>query len=179
MMPDDSVPGTKTTTPAPDVSQQIEAHLDKLDRYTNDQLNEIVHVFIYRRPTNMVLVEYVDMTPNDSEKYITRDSLNAVMFWQGHQTLHMRKLNVRMHDATLFHHRLLWVPPRAHTGQLLCCHVNSEMILYNVTIVIWLCNYVQKSYFNWHWHIFMKTHTNCSMHVLIVRIVMLKPLLQE
>jgi hypothetical protein len=31
MMPDDSVPGTKTTTPAPDVSQQIEAHLDKLD----------------------------------------------------------------------------------------------------------------------------------------------------
>ena len=32
------------------------------------------------------------MTPNDSEKYITRDSLNAVMFWQGHQTLHMRKL---------------------------------------------------------------------------------------
>ena len=72
MMPDDSVPGTKTTTPAPDVSQQIEVHLDKLDRYTNDQLNEIVHVFIYRRPTNMVLVEYVDMTPNDSEKYITR-----------------------------------------------------------------------------------------------------------
>jgi hypothetical protein len=71
MMPDDSVPGTKTTTPAQDVSQQIEAHLDKLDQYTNDQLNEIVHVFIYRRPTNMVLVEYVDMTPNDSEKYIT------------------------------------------------------------------------------------------------------------
>jgi hypothetical protein len=31
MMTDDSVPGTKTTTPAPDVSQQIEAHLDKLD----------------------------------------------------------------------------------------------------------------------------------------------------
>jgi len=96
---------TKTTTPAPDVSQQIEPHLDKLDQYTNDQLNEIVHVFIYRRPTNMVLVEYVDVTPNYSEKYITRDSLNAVMFWQGHQTLHMRKLNVRIHDSTLFHHR--------------------------------------------------------------------------
>jgi len=29
------------------VSQQIEAHLDKLDKYTNDQLHEIVHVFIY------------------------------------------------------------------------------------------------------------------------------------
>jgi len=83
MMPDDSVPGTKTTTPAPDVSQQIESHLDKLDQYTNDQLNEIVHVFIYHGPTNMVLVEYVDMTPSDSEKYITGDSLDAVMFWQG------------------------------------------------------------------------------------------------
>ena len=134
--------GDKTTTPAPDVSQQIEAHLDKLDKYTNDQLHKIVHVFIYHRPTDMVLIEYVDMTPDDSEKYITRDSLNAVMFWQGHQTHHMRKLNVRMHHATLFDHRLLLAPP-PRTGQFLCCHVNSEMFLYNVTIVIWSCNYVQ------------------------------------
>ena len=93
-----------------------------------------MHVFIYRRPTDMVLIEYVDMTPDDSEKYITRDSLNTVtrIFWQGHQTHHMRKLNVRMHHA-----------PRARTGQFLCCHVNSEMFLYNVTILIWSCNYVQ------------------------------------
>ena len=68
IMLDDILPGTKTTTPAPDVSQQIEAHLDKLDKYTNDQLHEIVHVFIYRRPTDMVLIENVDMTPDDSEK---------------------------------------------------------------------------------------------------------------
>ena len=68
-MIDDNLPGTKTTTPAPapDVSQQIEAHLDKLDKYTNDQLHEIVHVFIYRRPTDIVLIEYVDMTSDDSE----------------------------------------------------------------------------------------------------------------
>jgi len=36
-----------TTTLAPDVSQQIEAHLDKLDKYTNDQLHEIVHACVY------------------------------------------------------------------------------------------------------------------------------------
>jgi len=92
-----------------------------------------MHVFIYRRPTDMVLIEYVDMTPDDSEKYITWDSLNAMVFWQGHQTHHMRKHNVRMHHATLFHHRLLLAPPRARTGQFLRCHVNSEMFLYNVT----------------------------------------------
>ena len=49
-MLDDILPGTKTTTPAPDVSQQIEAHPDKLDQYTNDQLHEIVHVFIFADP---------------------------------------------------------------------------------------------------------------------------------
>jgi len=38
-MLEDILPGTKTTSPAPDVSQQIEAHLDKLDKYTNDQLH--------------------------------------------------------------------------------------------------------------------------------------------
>jgi len=43
IMLDDILPGTKTTTQALDVSQQIEAHLDKLDKYTNDQLHEIVH----------------------------------------------------------------------------------------------------------------------------------------
>jgi len=37
IMLDDILPGTKTTTPALDVSKQIEAHLDKLDKYTNDQ----------------------------------------------------------------------------------------------------------------------------------------------
>ena len=74
--------------------------LDKLDKYTNDQLHEIVHVFIYCRPTDMVLIEYVDMTPDDSEKYITRDSLNAVMFWQGHHTHHMRKLVSFGHSST-------------------------------------------------------------------------------
>jgi len=74
----------------------------------------------------MVLIEYVDMTPDDSEKYITRDSLNAVMFWQGHQTHHMRKLNVRMHDTTLFHHRLLLAPPHARTGQFLP-HMDSSL----------------------------------------------------
>jgi len=47
VMLDDILSGTKTTTPAPDVSQQIETHLDKLDKYTNDQLHEIVHVFIH------------------------------------------------------------------------------------------------------------------------------------
>ena len=46
-MLDDILPGTKTTTQAPDVSQQIEAHLDKLDKYTNDQLHEIVHACAY------------------------------------------------------------------------------------------------------------------------------------
>ena len=61
----------------------------------------------------MVLIEYVDMTPDDSKKYIARDSLNAVMFWQDNHTHHMRKLNVRMHDSTLDHNRLLLAPPRA------------------------------------------------------------------
>jgi len=135
-MIDDNLPGTKTNTPALDVSQQIEAHLDKLDKYTNDQLHEMVHVFIYRRPTDMVLIEYVDMTPDDSEIYITRDSLNAVMFWQGHKAHHMRKLNVRIHNATLFHHRQFLAPPRAKTGQLRCCHANSEMFWYKFIIVI-------------------------------------------
>ena len=52
IMLDDILPGTKTTTPAPDVSQQIEAHLDKLDKYTNDQLHEIVHACVYLSPTH-------------------------------------------------------------------------------------------------------------------------------
>jgi len=46
IMLDDILSGTKTTTPAPDVSQQIEAHLDKLEKYTNDQLHEIVHACV-------------------------------------------------------------------------------------------------------------------------------------
>jgi len=51
-MIDDILPGTKTTTPAPDVLQQIEAQLDKLDKYTNDQLHEIVHACAYLSPTH-------------------------------------------------------------------------------------------------------------------------------
>ena len=46
-MLDDIMPGTETTTPLPDVSQQIEAHLDKLDKHTNDQLHEIEKYKIY------------------------------------------------------------------------------------------------------------------------------------
>jgi len=52
LMLEDILPGTKTTTQAPDVSQQIEAHLDKLDKYTNDQLHEIVHACVYLSPTH-------------------------------------------------------------------------------------------------------------------------------
>jgi len=52
IMLDNILPGTKTTMTAPDVSQQIEAHLNKLDKYTNDQLHEIVHAYVYLSPTH-------------------------------------------------------------------------------------------------------------------------------
>jgi len=55
---------------------------------------------------------------------------------------HMRKLNVRMHVATLFHHRLLWAPPRARTGQFFCCHLNYDFSLYEAITVILLCNHL-------------------------------------
>ena len=70
----------KAKIPATDVSQQIEAHLNKLDKYTDNQLKKIVHVFIYSRSKDMGLKEYIDMYNTDREIYIIQDSFNAVLF---------------------------------------------------------------------------------------------------
>jgi len=86
----------------------------------------------------MVLREYIDMTDLESDKYIIQDSINTVLFWKGHKTHHTCKLGVKMHDATLFHRRLLLAPPRARTGQFFCCHLNINLLLCEGIIVIWL-----------------------------------------
>jgi len=62
------------------VSQQIDPYLDKLDKYTDNQLKKIVHVFIYSRSKDMGLKEYIDMHNADREMYIIQDSFNAVLF---------------------------------------------------------------------------------------------------
>ena len=88
--------------------QQVEARLDEMDAYTGANLFKLCHVFILRRPAELVLVELRTMCISDCEKYIILDTQNSILFWQGSESHHLRKLNVRAHSP--LSRTLTWLP---------------------------------------------------------------------
>jgi len=75
--------------------QQVETHLDEMDAYTGADLLKLCPVFILRRPAKLVLVELGTMCTSNREKYIILDTQNSMLFWQGSESHHLRKFNVR------------------------------------------------------------------------------------
>ena len=92
--------------------QQVKARLDEMDAYTGTNLLKLCHVFIPRRPAELVLVELGSMCISDREKYIILDTQNSMMFWQGSESHLLRKLNVRAHSP-LSRTLTYGCPPRA------------------------------------------------------------------
>jgi len=99
--------------------QQVEARLDEMDAYTGANLLKLCHVFIFRRPAELVLVELGKLCISDREKYIILDTQSSMLFWQGSESHHLRKLNVRAHSP-LSRTLTYGCPPRA----LPCAHVD-------------------------------------------------------
>ena len=113
--------------------QQVEAGLDEMDAYTCANLLKLCHVFILRRPAELVLVELGTMCISDREKYIILDTQNSILFWQGSESHHLRKLNVRAHSP-LSRTLTYGCPPRA----LPRAHINISGVvaMYNDNSII-------------------------------------------
>jgi len=113
--------------------QRVEARLDEMDAYTGANLLKLCHVFILRRPAELVLVELGTMSISDREKYIILDTQNSILFWQGSESHHLRKLNVRAHSPlsrTLTYGCPPRALPRAHiniSGFVAVCNDNSSI----------------------------------------------------
>jgi len=113
--------------------QQAEARLDEMDAYTCTNLLKLCHVFILRRPAELVLVELGSMCISDCEKYIMLDTQNSMLFWQSSESHHLRKLNVRAHSP-LSRTLTYGCPPRALprapvdlSGFVALCNDNSNI----------------------------------------------------
>jgi len=113
--------------------QQVEARLDEMDAHTGANLLKLCHVFILRRPAELALVELGTMCISDREKYIILDTQNSMLFWQGSECHHLRKLNVRAHSLLsriLAYGCPLRALPRAHVnlnGFFAVCNDNSSI----------------------------------------------------
>jgi len=88
--------------------QQVEARLDIMDAYKGANLLQLWNVFILRRPTELVLVELRSMCISICEKYIILDTQNSMLFWQGSESHHLRKLNVGAHSEIMSQHFHIW-----------------------------------------------------------------------
>jgi len=112
---------------------QQEAHLDEMDAYTGANLFKLCHVFILRRPAELVLIELGSMCISDREKYIILDTQNSMLLWQGSESHYLRKLNVRAHSPlsrTLTYGCPPRALPRAHidlSGFVALCNDNSSI----------------------------------------------------
>ena len=113
--------------------QQVEARLDEMDAYTGANLLKLCHVFIFRRPAELVLVELGSMCISDREKYIILDTQNSMLFCQDSESHHLRKLNVRAHSPlsrTLTYNCPPRALPHAHvdlSGFVALCNDNSSI----------------------------------------------------
>ena len=122
--------------------QQVEARLDEMDAYTGANLLKLCHVFIHRCPAELVLVELGSMCISDHEKYIILDTQNSMLFWQGSESHHLRKLNVRA-NSPLSRTLTYGCPPRALpraqvdlSGFVTLCNNNNSISEYCVIISI-------------------------------------------
>ena len=88
--------------------QQVEARLDEMDAYTGANLLQLWNVFILRRHAELVLVELRSRCISNREKYIILDTQNSMLFWQGSESHHLRKLNVGAHSEILSQHFHIW-----------------------------------------------------------------------
>lgn len=79
-----------------EAARSAAAHQELFDSFGSGEELNLVHRVIFRRPTHLVGVEYIQM-PDEKERQdtIKRDTANTVGFWRGDKHHHGgRELNV-------------------------------------------------------------------------------------